>query len=283
VFTSTGFRCHIVGPQILEAISSLTALVQRQHAEQQCSGRCRQQAQDALSPATLASLETAHSPLAQIVLRQNQNAQQSRSDGVVYTRPGISVDEQGVVKRQMPIQAQGVESVLNWKIYPPNLNFPNLFGESKIDLTASHHFPCLEYAELARLESKYIAGVHIKNPILDLPTLHQKILHVSENGLDWSTTTCLVSMVCAIGAIAGRYKGAVQPAPNSPTSLSGSQDRMFESGESDVELAMRHWNVAAKRLGYAIGQDDLEAVQCLCLAGYKSPPSSGLNTREERG
>ena len=267
VHVSWIYRCHIVGPQILEAIGSLTALVQRQHTEQQCCERCRQQAQNALSPATLASLETAQSPLAQIVLRQNQNAQQRRSDSVVYSRPGICVDEQRAVKRQRPIQAQGVESVLNWKIYPPNLNFPNLFGESKIDLTASHHFPCLEYAELARLESKYIAGVHVKNPILDLPTLHQKILHISENGLDWSTTTCLVSMVCAIGAIAGRHKGASQPAPNSLASSSGSQDRMFETGESEVELAMRHWNVAAKRLGYAIGQDDLEAVQCLCLTG----------------
>jgi hypothetical protein len=251
----------------LEAIGGLTALVQRQHAEQQCCGRCRHPAQDALSPTTLTSVESAQSPLAQIALRQNQNGQQRRSDVVDYSRPGISVDEQRAVKRQRPIQAQGVESVLNWNIYPPNLNFPNLFGEAKIDLTASHHLPCLEYSELARLESKYIAGVHIKNPILDLPTLHQKILHISENGLDWSTSTCLVSMVCAIGAIAGKYQEAFQSPPNSLSNLSDSQDRVIESGESEVELAMRYWNVAAKRLGYAIGQDELEAVQCLCLAG----------------
>jgi hypothetical protein len=251
----------------LEAIVSLTALVQRQHAEQQCRGQCHQQARDALSPTTLKSVDSAQSPLAQIVLRQNQNAQQSGGDVVVYSRPDINGDEQRAVKRQRPIQAQGVETVLKWKIYPPDLNFPNLIGETKIDLTVSHHLPCLEYSELARLESKYIGGVHIKNPILDLPTLHQNILHVSENGLDWSTSTCLVSIVCAIGAITGRYKEAFPSAPNRLASLSGSQDRVIDSEESEVELAMRHWNVAAKRLGYAFRRDDLEAVQCLCLTG----------------
>jgi hypothetical protein len=253
-----------VGPQLLDAISNLTTLVQRQQAEKRCCGQCHQQAQGALSPTTTT---TAESPLAQIVLRQNQNAQQSRSDDVVYSRPGDSNDGQRAVKRQRPIQAQGVESILSWKIFSPNMNFPYLFGEAKLDLTATHHLPHLEYSELTRLESKYIAGVHIFNPVLDLPTLHQNILYVSENGLDWSTRTCLVTMVCAIGAIAGRYKEAFQATPHSRTSLSNTWDGVTENGESEAELAMRYWNVAAKRLGYAIAQDDIEAVQCLCLAG----------------
>lgn len=215
----------------------------------------------------LTSVESAQSPLAQIALSQNQNTQQNGSDVVVYSRPDINVDEPRAVKRQRPIQAQGVESVLNWKIYSSNVKFPNLFGEAKIDLTATNHLPSLEYSELAGLESKYIAAVHIKNPILDLPTLHQKILHISENGLDWSTRTCLVSMVCAIGAIAGAFREAFQSTPNSLASLSGPQNGVIGNRESEVELAMQHWNVAVKRLGYAIGQDDLEAVQCLCLAG----------------
>ncbi len=251
----------------MEAVGNLTALVQRQQAEKRCCRRCHQQAQGAFSPATVISAESAQSPLAQIVLRQNQDSQQSRSDIAVYSRQGAGVDEQRAAKRQRPIQAQGVESILNWRVYSPNVNFPNLFGEARIDPTTAHPLPCLEYSELARIESKYIADVHIYNPILDLPSLHQKILHVSENGLDWSTRTCLVTMVCAIGAITGRYKDAFQSTPNSLASFSASRDAVAQSGESEVDLAMQYWNVAAKRLGCAIGQDDLEAVQCLCLAG----------------
>jgi hypothetical protein len=253
-----------VGPQILEAIGNLTALVQRQQSEKGCCGHCDHQVHAALSPNTVT---TAESPLAQIVLRQNQNFRQSRSDEAVYSRSGSNNDDQRAAKRQRPIQAQGIESILNWKIFSPLLNSPNLFGEMKVDLAATHHLPYLEYLELTRLESKYIAGVQIFNPILDLSTLHQNICHISENGLDWSTRTCLVMMVCAIGAIAGRYSKSFFATPNSLATFSNSKDRVTETGESEVELAMRYWNVAAKRLGYAIAQDDLEAVQCLCLAG----------------
>ena len=143
--------------------------------------------------------------------------------------------------------------------------FPGLLGAKGKDSAPTHQLPCLEYSDLARLELKYIDAVHIKNPVLDLPKLHEMILHVSENGLDWSTKTCLVAMVCAIGAIAGRYKETSQT--RDIRSSSGSEFQPSGIAESEPELASRHWNVAAKRLGYAIGQDDIEAVQCLCLAG----------------
>lgn len=104
----------------------------------------------------------------------------------------------------------------------------------------------------------------MKNPILDLTDLHRKVMHVAENGLDWTTRSCLVALVCAIGAVTQEYQAESQSleytlSPGTPLPL-------FHSG-SEPELSMQYWSLAAKRLGFAIGQNDIEAVQCLLLAG----------------
>jgi hypothetical protein len=123
----------------------------------------------------------------------------------------------------------------------------------------------LQHSELARLEGKYIANVHTKNPILDLKKLHGLVSHLAENGPDWSTETCLVSLVCALGAFSQEY---------SVHEVSG-QNRTFDDGarvaddnEEETKLASRYWGIAAKRLGFLVGQNSLEAAQCLCLTGY---------------
>jgi hypothetical protein len=117
--------------------------------------------------------------------------------------------------------------------------------------------PNLEYSELTRLESKYVAFVHTKNPILVLQKLHASISRLAENGLDWSTETCLVSLVCALGALSQPYSLSVGTPNLSPR----------PSFDDETKLATQYWSVAAKRLGFVVGHNSLEAVQCLCLAG----------------
>lgn len=163
-----------------------------------------------------------------------------------------------------PLESQGVESILAWEPLAPYRPSSCTFGDTFTSQVPSNQLPNIDHRELSRLEGKYIVGVHLKNPILDLADLHDKILQVSENGLDWSTRTCLVTLVCAIGALTQRYQ---DPDNISITTPSPGITRSSIGYESEAELSMQFWGIAARRLGFAISQNDVEAVQCLCLAG----------------
>lgn len=161
------------------------------------------------------------------------------------------------------VWSSGLESVLKWEIFPSHLK--HISEEDDGILPQTHSLPNIEYHELIRLESRYIATVHNKNPILDLQVLRNLTSHLAENGLDWSVNTCLVALVCAIGAISQRYN-VLGETPRSVVASDGGMT--YYGSDEEPEIAMRFWSVAAKRLGFIIGQNSLEAVQCLCLTGY---------------
>ena len=130
---------------------------------------------------------------------------------------------------QTRLPSQGVESILEWRILAPYRTASILLSDDHSGtVVLTHSVPSIEYRELSRLETKYIVGVHLKNPILDLTKLHQEILHMAENGLDWTTKSCLVALVCAIGAVTQEC----QDQPQSPEySLSpGTPLPLFHSG-----------------------------------------------------
>lgn len=155
--------------------------------------------------------------------------------------------------RQLPSPA-GLRSVLAWSIFPQPCPYSTIVVDEEVIYPHSQALPSIEFSELSRLEAKYIAYVHIKNPTLDLTTLHEMIAQVAEYGFDWSMRSCVVSLVCALGALSEKY--ILDPKP-----LVG------EWSEKDTVVAYQYWSVAAKRLGLITGQSSLEAVQCLCLTG----------------
>jgi hypothetical protein len=116
----------------------------------------------------------------------------------------------------------------------------------------------LDMSTLLRLTAKYLTGVHVKNPILDPVILQHYILEVAQHGLEWSSQACLVCLVCAIGAILG--SNATYP-PATPSQMTTA------SLTSEPELASKIFAEASKRLGFAITQDNVLAIQCACLAG----------------
>lgn len=165
------------------------------------------------------------------------------------------------------MRAHGAESILSWSVFD-DLDAPAcLFGARDTDntLTAVESPPPLEHSLLMRLEAKYIEGVQSKNPVLDMPALRQMVLRVAENGLDWSVQTCLVSLVCALGAATDACP--VPSGPTSPLSRDADADGVMQSEPGDMLLAKQFWNVAAKRLGLVLGQNTIQAAQCLCLTG----------------
>lgn len=125
-----------------------------------------------------------------------------------------------------------------------------------VDSSPTHSLPSLQLSELLPLEAKFIANVHPKNPIVDPEALRRHIHHIAENGLDWSTETCLVALVCALGA----YSQAYDPED-------GFSQEIADSTDSD-KLAREYWGIAIKRLGVVIGENNTAAIQCLNLAGY---------------
>ncbi|KFA72598.1 hypothetical protein S40288_09755 [Stachybotrys chartarum IBT 40288] len=223
------------GSEILAAIGNLTRLVEQQNDR----------------------LNHLGSP-------QSNSSTAMPGDSPIIKVPKRSCDEQPGAVAEAPspshasgttVQQVGAETVLEWDILASYRSTPCLFAGGDARECEDVSPPALRYREMLLLEARYIRGVHIKNPFLDLSELRQTILYVAENGPDWSTRTCLVALVCAIGA-------ATQCVGETPSS-----EGQSVSEEVDIRLSKQFWGIATKRLGLAIGNNTVEAVQCLCLAG----------------
>ncbi|KAE8357172.1 hypothetical protein BDV27DRAFT_139831 [Aspergillus caelatus] len=151
------------------------------------------------------------------------------------------------------ISSEGLDSVVRWHVFPSEI------GKIPVDngkpIPMPDELPPIAMVELNRLLVNYRRVVHDKNPMLDMVTLYRYMTHVSENGLDFSTRTCLVMLVCAIGALC--QENMLETPGNLPV----------PGRSSDLDIAYRFWSVAAKRLGCAMSKNTLESAQCLCLAG----------------
>lgn len=249
------FSCDVFGPQILEAIRHLTGLVAQQQEQQQKS---HEQNSDYLSAFSIQSpnsslhLRDQHLPSTPHY-RISHGSQSARQDANSTSKPSHN--------GRRASSPEGLDSILKWNIFPQPA--PVVLLSAAIDSTPPPtQLPSLEYPALSRLERKYITYVHTKNPILNLKYLHGCVSRLAENGLDWSIETCLVSLVCALGALSEEYT----PRKANGENMTPGGSLTFPS--LDEQLALQHWGVAEKRLGYVVGQNSIEAVQCLCLTGY---------------
>ena len=120
---------------------------------------------------------------------------------------------------------------------------------------------------LLRLEAKYLKGIHSKNPLLEPSVLRRYSLEISQHGLDESSRSCLVCLVCALGAILGRDPIPFAASPGLQSTL---------DLESEPEMAQQSFAAANLLLGTALSGNDILAAQCACLTGYE------LTCTEER-
>lgn len=246
-------RCQGVGPRLLGAIENLTNLIQRNEE----NFRAIPQLSRDLSRDS--SDDFPDSPPAQGGARQESN----------YLLPGgqdgSPLDGSRRASHPSLSDAPGLDSVLEWPIFPKPVPFPvdpfihalpRSTGGGGNEAFSPRSPPAMEFYELSRLVDLFLANVHATNPVVDVPALRQMLKQVAENGPDWSAATCLVALACALGAISQR------PGQRTPSGT----PRGY-SVEPNRHLASRYWSVAEKRLGFAMGQPGWEAVQCLCLAG----------------
>ncbi|KAJ5389242.1 uncharacterized protein N7496_000310 [Penicillium cataractarum] len=168
--------------------------------------------------------------------------------------------------------SEGLDSIFGWHVFQPGLD--SIPVDDGRPIPMPDELPPIKFSELSRFQSNYCRVVHNVNPILDLTTLDQYVSHIAENGFDWTTRTCLVALVCAIGALC---QDKTTETPSSPPTA---------DPNDDVMVAYRFWSVACKRLGRAMCQNTLESAQCLCLAGKstlsaRSPSSQPISSAIE--
>ncbi|KAI1451721.1 vegetative cell wall protein gp1 [Annulohypoxylon moriforme] len=123
------------------------------------------------------------------------------------------------------------------------------------------------------LSKKFLAYVHVKNPILDLADFRAHVKEASENGLRWNSQSCLVLIACALACLSSPFRRdvATNGTPDSNKSLS--------VVSVDQATASSYYLAAKKRLGLL--EPSIIQVQCLFLFGvfemYSLKPLSAWN------
>ncbi|KAH7131288.1 C6 zinc finger domain-containing protein, partial [Dactylonectria macrodidyma] len=115
-----------------------------------------------------------------------------------------------------------------------------------------------ERLDIEQLVEQFFTRVHVKNPILNRPLVEQYCLQYYENGATFNLETCLVLLICALGAVATEF------VPGGPSSDIPSEN--FARLES-LRMGNCYFAAAEKRLAAALSCNSTLAVQCLCLAG----------------
>ena len=160
-----------------------------------------------------------------------------------------------------------IQSDLAWKIISTNVDpsvrvsiLPDSRESSNGSASRGHASGSTSKADLIKLRDSFVTYVLPKVPVLSVSRLDGYILQIGENGAEWSSESCLVFLVAALGVASRRYShdeienGTVVE----PSNVQSKTD----------EAAFWYWNMAKKRLGWALEENGLLAAQCLCLAGF---------------
>ncbi|KAL1846988.1 hypothetical protein VTK73DRAFT_165 [Phialemonium thermophilum] len=113
--------------------------------------------------------------------------------------------------------------------------------------------------DIIPLSKRFLAYVHVKNPILDVPSFKVQVKRVAENGPGWDGTSCLVLIACALGCLASPFH------PNPGHVESPGSNHPLAACVPDHDAAMSYYLAAKKRLGLL--QPSLDYLQCLFLSG----------------
>ncbi|KAF5622962.1 heterokaryon incompatibility protein [Fusarium sp. NRRL 52700] len=109
------------------------------------------------------------------------------------------------------------------------------------------------------LSKRFLAYVHVKNPILDVKDYKKKVKEAAENGPRWDGASCLVLISCAIACLSVPFHTETD-VDGSPASTRSSTTTVV-----DPETAASYYLAAKKRLGLL--QPSLLCIQCQFLCG----------------
>ncbi|KAI5197088.1 hypothetical protein E4T38_08164 [Aureobasidium subglaciale] len=245
---SVALACAGVGPQLLDAVQNLTRLLTQQ------SNR--------LQAHSIDEAEAPHRPSWSLSLDLEQHTSNVKLfvQNTDTSTPLRLPDEQHEEAINFGGLA-GLDSILTWKsLLPLTHDLPSPVGVCGASRAEPSPLTAPDLRELYRLEIKYATALHVKNALLDPLVLHGYVIEVSRNGLDGSSKSCLVCLVCALGAIIG-CDSSTPVLPGEPLDANDMS--------SEPELAQIFFDAALTRLGNAVCDDSVLAAQCACLAGLQ--------------
>ncbi|CAH0025637.1 unnamed protein product [Clonostachys rhizophaga] len=166
----------------------------------------------------------------------------------------------------------GLSSILEWQVF-------NIQGDIgpivRYKQALSHHADQRPMSQITGREAAtcapetllglvdiFQAGFLPSIPVLDVADLRRYILHIGEYGDMWNVEACLVLVVAALAS-------RLPQASAFPQYVS-----------STVSMALRYWNMAKKRLAWALEGSGMVAAQCQLLAAiwyiHTSEPSAAF-------
>jgi hypothetical protein len=203
------------------------------------------------------------------------------------------VDPESISRNDAPkTPITGSDMILSWPIFPkekPVSTFPMTAYSEKPDrfqtgmvFYASYlriGYLCLITAlsssdpqRLLKLRDVFMTKIWTKNPIVDPEQLDFYIAQVLENGIDWSTASCLVLLIFALAAIWGDYPDdeTREVSYNEPSFSPPVTYFTMSVPEHRMKESLTFLSMARKRISTAYLDDTLLGVQCLCLFGQAS-------------
>ncbi|KAF4919665.1 1-aminocyclopropane-1-carboxylate oxidase [Colletotrichum viniferum] len=162
------------------------------------------------------------------------------------------------------------ETILRWPIFRdtvPEINSfileledddPDCMGVRKSNNAASLGRGVQE-DDFTVLSKKFLAYVHVKNPVLDVPDFRAHVKAAIENGPRWDGPSCLVLIACALACLATHFE------QDSFLNSTPESIRSTASNSTDLDTAQAYFFAAKKRLGLL--EPSLLQVQCLFFCG----------------
>jgi hypothetical protein len=152
------------------------------------------------------------------------------------------------------------ESVLRWPIF---MNEPSGSPQvprnvaPEIVATPTHGGGSLaallemEPQDINKTLDNFFLYVHCKNPILDEIATRRLVNNAFLDGLDWSPSSCLAMIICALGSIATPFGSSQSTKP----------------GSEAYRNSQVFFQAAQKRIGSLLVRSDIIGAQCLFLSG----------------
>ena len=145
-----------------------------------------------------------------------------------------------------------VENILQWPVFRTQ-GYPSLaviLGQesSYRPFSSSDGMLDLDTDTINQLVENFLANNHIKNPIFVVDQLWARVRDISETGLRWDGSTCLVLLMCAISVLSSPVVAEGQPG------YSRRADRL--------QRAEHFFQMAQRRIGVLYHTNSLLAVQC---------------------
>ncbi|XMA16515.1 hypothetical protein WAI453_009306 [Rhynchosporium graminicola] len=145
---------------------------------------------------------------------------------------------------EMPSNITSISSILAWDVFDFAPDAHSFLAEKTTHRlqTRGHESGDTSVSCLMELSRSFFLVYSLELPFVEETELEYYISEIGENGPQWSAESCLVFLVAALGCYCQKS-----------TDLSSE--------------GFRYWNMAKKRLGWALEEPNPLSAQCLILAG----------------